>query len=294
MAALARKKYSGQTGERNTQQGDRQEEPYIVTDASSVTDAIAAALAAATAAGEDSIIADGVELFQTGVAWEFVAEAADGSAQAYEITIRYGLSSSTKRDVGSVRISYDTVGGTIHTEFARSEVVYPSGADAPSFDNLIGNNSTGAQLSIDGVDVPVPTFNLTITKVFSRADLPDPANIFWLTGKTNDAELTFTDSVTGEIFEFQEGELTFLGGRHPDPRADGAIEMTYSITASPNVTNKTVGGITGIDKQGSQYLWVRKEPTATGDNSSKLMALQVKAVVVNDVLESGNFALLGI
>ncbi len=33
----------------------------------------------------------------------------------------------------------------------------------------------------------------------------------------------------------------------------------YRFAASPNVTGQTIGDITGIDKKGWEYLWVRYE-----------------------------------
>jgi hypothetical protein len=155
---------------------------------------------------------------------------------------------------------------------------------------VIGNQGDSA----DGTDVTVPVFNLTVTKVFAVSDLPAPGDVFYLTGRYNAAPVTFTDSTTHETITFLAGEVTFKGARHPVPRADGAVEMTLEFFGSPNLTNITIADITGIDKKGSQYLWLRYNQTPSGRGSGQVLTLKPKYVIVNDVLYSGDFDLLRI
>jgi hypothetical protein len=293
LTPIAKKKFSGQSGERNTPGSDRQEEPYVVTGVAGVGQAVATALAAAAAAGEETIEEGGVTLYQVGASWEFVTESttADGLSQTYEVRLNYASDAFRKRDVGDVQLSYDTLGGSIHVTIAQSETVYPSaGSNTASFNNVIGNQGDSA----DGTDVTVPVFNLTVTKVFAVSNLPAPGDVFWLSGRYNAAPVTFTDSTTHETITFLAGEVTFKGARHPVPRADGAVEMTFDFFGSPNRTNITIAGITGIDKKGSQYVWVRYDQKPSGLSGSQVLVLEPKYVIVNDVIESGDFNLLRI
>jgi hypothetical protein len=53
------------------------------------------------------------------------------------------------------------------------------------------------------------------------------------------------------------GELLFLGADGVQPEPGGNWEITYRFSYSPNLTNQTIGDITGIAKKGWEYLWVR-------------------------------------
>ncbi|MCK4601318.1 MAG: hypothetical protein KAU28_02550, partial [Phycisphaerae bacterium] len=64
------------------------------------------------------------------------------------------------------------------------------------------------------------------------------------------------------------------------------------FAASPNKTNLTVGEITGIDKKGWEYMWVRYADAE--DAAAKAIVKKPVAVYVEKVYEEGNFAVLGI
>ena len=60
--------------------------------------------------------------------------------------------------------------------------------------------------------------------------------------------------------------------------------------ASKNLTNETVGDITGIAKKGHEYLWVKYE-----DSQSDVSLLKKpRSVYVNQVYKSADFSQLGI
>jgi hypothetical protein len=56
------------------------------------------------------------------------------------------------------------------------------------------------------------------------------------------------------------------------------------------VTEQTIGDITGIEKKGHEYLWVRYEDAV----SSNELVKKPKFVYVNKVYRDGNFSGLGI
>jgi hypothetical protein len=302
MAAVANKKYAGQSAERNTGSSDRQEEPYVVTGATDLADAVAAVLAKATLLGEDTITSGGVTLYQLGVSVDFVAEAAAGGSSIYNLTLHYGPQSAARMDLGKVKVTYDTSGGTIHTTLAKTEAVYDhaglmTGTNAADFHLVIGNQEDSA----DGCDIPVSDFHMTVTVVFdanatvgTAHAMPAPGDVFWTTGKTNDAAFAVKDSFKLRTYSFLAGELIFEGASEPDPRPDGNIEMTFKFHGSPNVTNQTIGtgatAITGVDKKGSEYLWVRYEKK---DNAvKKITTLTPKYAIVNQVVYTADFSLL--
>ena len=64
------------------------------------------------------------------------------------------------------------------------------------------------------------------------------------------------------------------------------------FAASPNRTGITIGDISGIDKKGHEYLWVRYEDAE--DASAKMIVKRPAAVCVEKVYEEGDFGLLGI
>jgi len=79
-------------------------------------------------------------------------------------------------------------------------------------------------------------------------------------------------------------------GASGSKRGDDEWEITFRFAASPNVTGLTVGDITGVDKKGWEYLWVRYSDA----EDQKVLVKQPTAVYVEKVYESGSFAGLGI
>ncbi|HQL55478.1 MAG TPA: hypothetical protein PLQ87_12285, partial [Phycisphaerae bacterium] len=67
---------------------------------------------------------------------------------------------------------------------------------------------------------------------------------------------------------------------------------TFRFAASPNVTNLTIGDITGINKKGWEYLWVRYADSE--DTVAKALVKKPIAVYIERVYDDGNLSLLGI
>jgi hypothetical protein len=246
------------------------------------------------AAAPTSVLTDdGRTLYRGSIEWSLLAESLDASTGTYELTLSYAAASKNQSDVGTIRFNYDTTGATAHITQALAEVdVYraDTGSAAPDFGGVIGLKDD----DVEGTDVPVPIFNLTVTKVFSPADLPNPNDVFDLTGCTNLLDFIVTDSLTGETIVFQAKEMIFLGARRSDPRADGNVEVTFTFTASPNVVNQTVGDITGISKDGSQYAWSYLARSTDGVGPNKTLVLQAQFVIIDKVVPDGDYGVLNI
>ncbi len=74
------------------------------------------------------------------------------------------------------------------------------------------------------------------------------------------------------------------------------FQITYKFAISQNATDLSVGDITGIDKKGWEYLWVRyrTKKDETGGTENKTLVRLPEAVYVERVHYNANFADLGI
>jgi hypothetical protein len=206
---------------------------------------------------------------------------------AWQVTINYEKTGAepTETDPLKRARSFDTTGGTQHMTQAESEVGYPSGFGGANHQFMaIGVDSNG----VNGVDVVVPQLqwqesydvpNAYVTATYVRG-------LAGITGTTNNAAFR----------GFEAGEVLFVGcsgsQEWDDQKGKGPWSLSYRFVASKNVTGKTVGSITGIDKKGHEYLWVRYEQAVSGSASDLLQ--KPKAVYVNKVYKDSDFSLLGI
>jgi len=185
--------------------------------------------------------------------------------------------------------SFDTSGGTQHKTQAYSvgsgstldfEYRYPS--SATNMSGAIGVDDN----SVHGVDVVVPA--LTWTETYDVPHSYVTANyiktVAGLTGTVNNA--TFRT--------FEAGEVLFMGAtgsqEWDDQKGNGPWSLSFKFAASKNETGITIGSISGIQKKGWHYLWVRYETAA--DTSSVFQ--RPKAVYVSKVYQEGSFSGLGI
>lgn len=185
--------------------------------------------------------------------------------------------------------SFDTTGGTQHITQACSvgsggtldfEKRFPS--SATNMSGAIGVDSNG----VNGVDIVVPQLqwqesydvpNSYVTSGWIRG-------VAGITGTTNNA--TFRG--------FEAGEVLFIGcsgsQEWDDQKGRGPWSLSFRFVASKNVTGQTIGSISGIEKKGHEYLWVRYEDAVSGSSLLK----QPKAVYVSKVYKDSDFSALGI
>jgi len=191
----------------------------------------------------------------------------------WEGSVRYGLLEPP--EVGSSSFSFDTGGGTQHiTQSLATVGAWSAAGTPPNFGGAIG----ATRDSVEGVDITVPVYNFSDTTLVTSAY---KATLFSLTGTVNN----------GLFRGFAAGEVLFLGASGAQRGQDG-WEITYRFAASPNVTGLVVGSITGIDKGGWDYLWVRYHDVE--DTSAKALVKQPQAAYVEQVYPFGNFIGLGI
>ena len=212
---------------------------------------------------------------------------------AWQVTINYektGAEPSTSDPLKRSR-SFDTTGGTQHITQAESEVGYPSGFGGANYQFMaIGVDANG----VNGVDIIVPQLQWQ-----EQYDVPNAyvtsnyiKSLASLTGTTNNASFR----------TFAAGEVLFVGcsgsQEWDDQKGRGPWSLSYRFIASPNAGTgqtlpaRSVGDITGIQKKGHEYLWVRYEDSVSG--SSNALLKKPKAVYVNKVYRETSFSLLGI
>ena len=156
------------------------------------------------------------------------------------------------------------------------------GTTAPDFGGAIGVTSDG----VEGVDITVPVYQFSETHYFTDAQVTASYKgaIFSCTGKTN----------AGSFRGFSAGEVLFLGatGSKRGDGPDDDWEITFRFAASPNQTNLNVGPVTGINKKGWEYLWVRYADAE--DSGSGAIIKKPIAAYVERVYDQANFGALGI
>jgi hypothetical protein len=221
---------------------------------------------------------------------------------AWQVSISYekqGAEDDDQRDPLKRSRSFDTSGGSQHitqaienvtvltSKTGQTTVTSPGERifgpnNTPSFNGAIGVDGS----SVNGVDIVVPALTWTETydvphQYVSAAYIRGVAG---LTGSVNNAGFR----------TFAAGEVLFMGcsgaQEWDDQRGNGPWTLSYKFVASPNVTAQKIGDITGVEKKGHEYLWVRYEDAV----SSNELIKRPKAVYVNKVYRDGNFAGLGI
>jgi hypothetical protein len=185
--------------------------------------------------------------------------------------------------------SFDTTGGTQHITQACSvgsggtldfEKRFPSGATNMS--GAIGVDSNG----VNGVDIVVPQLQWQ-----ESYDVPNAyVTSSWIRGVAGVTGTTNSGSFRG----FDAGEVLFVGcsgsQEWDDQKGRGPWSLSFRFVASKNVTGQTIGSISGIEKKGHEYLWVRYEDAVSGSALLK----QPKAVYVSKVYKDSDFSALGI
>ncbi len=177
--------------------------------------------------------------------------------------------------------SFETGGGSQHIVQSIANVARYAlaGSTAPDFHGAIGVTSD----SVEGVDIQVPVYTFAETHLvpISLVTQSYKLTLFQLTGKVNNSGFK----------GFAAGEVLFLGASG-SKRGFDDWEITFRFAASPNSTGLTVGDISGIDKEGWQYLWIRYEDEE--DLPSKTLIKRPTSVYIEQVYHYGNFSLLGI
>ena len=244
---------------------------YTISGTDSDTSAKAALLAAAGSTYED--------LTRSEVTVEPVWVDTVGNNGLWNGTARYVTEAPP--EVGESGFSFDTGGGTQHItqSIITLDDYAPVGKMAPNFKGAVGVTHD----SVEGVDITVPAYTFSETHILADATVTAAykGKLFRLTGTSNNAAFKGLDI----------GECLFLGASG-SKRGNGDWEITFRFACSPNQTGLTIGDITGIDKEGWDYMWVRYADAE--DAVAKALVKVPIAVYVEQVYYADDFSDLGI
>lgn len=214
----------------------------------------------------------------------------DGAVNLWECTATYGRKKQ-QPETGESEWWFDTTGGTQKVLQGLSanpkrywpDGVYTSEGKVPDMQGAIGVKRTGKGYSVEGTEITVPQFVFGETH-YLAANLVTwsyAATLCELTGKTNASAWR----------AFAAGQVLFLGasGRQ---RGEEDWAVTFKFVAGRNLTNLTIGEITGIQKKAWQYLDILFQDV--DDDNSSMVLPKIRVVTVHDVYEECNFGLLGI
>ena len=202
----------------------------------------------------------------------------DGGPDAWEFVANYDYTP----DVGECTVSIDTSGGTVNTQSAFSQTEYPATSEvAPDYGTSINVDADGNPA---GVAKVIPSMKIQVKARIAESFIVSPCEyakiLYQCTGKVNDAEFLCFDA----------GEVLFLG-------ASGELisenpVLTFSFEISPNVSSMTIGNISGINKNGHDYIWFNfKQEQDTGSN---LKVSVPRAAYVAEVYEEADFSTMKI
>ena len=203
--------------------------------------------------------------------------------EAWKVSAKYvksGADNDEQPDPLRRTRSFDTGGGTQHITQGFSERRY--GTNAPNQYNAIGVDGE----NVNGVDIVVPALQWTETYDVPSAYVTNAyiKSVAGLTGCVNN----------GSFRGFDAGEVLFLGctgnQEWDSQKGNGPWNLAYKFQASQNATGLSVGNVTGITKNGHEYLWVRYEPSV----NSNVLLKTPKHVYVNEVYRTASFGGLGI
>lgn len=246
------------------------ERTYFVTDASSIDDAETEALTEAPSAIGD---------FNKRTVESTEGIVGNDSVAVFEVVISFHKYINGEREpkesTEPTRISYSTTNRTKLIKATDTYSFYPAGASTPQFDGAIGVNGD----IIEGVEVPDPGEVYTETHYVSSASaLSVFSTLRGLKGKKN----------SGTFRGLAAGSVLFLGWS-ASLQANGVYSMDLNFEIEENKTGITIGSVSGIAKDGFDYLWVYFEKEV--DEDSGIIIQKPKSVYVHkDAIESASFA----
>ncbi|MEM1213441.1 MAG: hypothetical protein AAGI68_14230 [Planctomycetota bacterium] len=183
------------------------------------------------------------------------------------------------------RKSFDIALETIRVYNSRQTVnSYAASGTPADFGGLINVTKQGEQLAAGGVDIPHGVFTWEEEHIFSAASVTNS----YINGLIN---LVDDTPVNNDTFrDAPAGSVRYLG-TSGTTRDDGDWALTFRFAGSKNVTGLEVGDITGITKDGWDYLWTFNEETV---DPNGLLIVKPKFAYVERVHKRGDFSVFGI
>lgn len=188
--------------------------------------------------------------------------------EMWHVEVPYG---PKVKGAGTWDLQIDNSGGTVRVYAGTRIAGFPAGC--PDNKGLIGKNGD----EYEGVEVPIPASKVIVEYRNPRAFLV-PSRVFAiedLVGTYN------SDTFLGRA----PGTMAYQGGQY---RTGSDTETTarYTFSYSRNMTNETIGGITGVSKKG----WEVASPVIVADASNSKNEHKVSYIEIVQVLKPAAYA----
>lgn len=201
----------------------------------------------------------------------------------YKAIVQYGVLPSAisggDEDVPSFAFEFGGSTAKMLSFLAPPARFAPSGRAAIDNNGFINVKEDG---SVEGVEVPVPSFSFSLTRFIS---LPD------FTTAYQNAVGNCVKRVNNAHFRGHATGTVLLDQATGSGRGQAKVEITFRFSVSPDAT-LSVGSISGINKPGWHYLSITSEQqlNAAGD---KLVPTPI-GVEVGPVFFTADFSVLGL
>jgi hypothetical protein len=189
-----------------------------------------------------------------------------------------------KPQLGSMTLTFDTLGGTAHITHAKERIASYD-ADTGAGPDHVGAPINVTDSGIDGTDIVIPKFTWQEQWIvpIAFATFSYSQVLKQLTGRSNDAAFR----------GFNAGEVLFLGGTGGISSQDPEwANFSYSFLQEDNTADAVPNFRAGIAKKGTEYVWLESEIVEDGDADD--ITRSAKYAYVDRVYDAGNMALLGI
>lgn len=208
-----------------------------------------------------------------------------------ELTYSHQNQNNSPRDVqeGEAQYSFETVLESVHINSSLGRVAshfdstLQPGLDQSAVDALFpGAINVDADGKAQGftLQVPISRFSYRYRIPNLTVDAAYQVQVEELTGVVND-----------DTFKTREaGSVRFDGGRGVQS-SDGTWDWDFRFTHRPNISGKTIGGITGIDADGWDLIWPYFIPFRDDDGN---LTTNPAYVFVDRIYPRGDLDLLGI
>ena len=211
---------------------------------------------------------------------ESLSYEAGPSSTTWDFTAHYN---ATVPEVGGYTVSIDTSGATIVQTSSFAQAKYAAaGLVAPDYLKSIDVQDGKPQ----GVQRIIPALKINVRAKIATAYISSPMayakTIASLTGTVN--------SVSMFDGEFASGELLFAGASGDIVAEDP--QLTFTFLASSNVTGLDIGGITGITKNGHDYIWFLFDHNV--DGTTGLLVSKLRAAYVDRIYGAADHTALSI
>lgn len=177
------------------------------------------------------------------------------------------------------QLSFDIGMGTQHITQSITTIAHheAAGEDAVDPDGAIGWDGE----AVEGADIEVPDFSFNETIYAPNS---------WITDTYLQAlrDVAAAPVNNNTFHGYTGGEVLFTGASGSRRGQTGDWEISLHFRVRKNQTSLSIGGITGIDKNGWEYLWVRYKSKVSGNRKTKVPA----QVFVEKVYEESDFSAL--